>query len=147
MVHSSKEFVPGLLYVAMSRVLSADTLQVIGFSRSQVIPAAPEVIIQCHQDPGKSDPALWCCRKKAIGDERFFDVHYRFAAVESRNGDNDCYEFPIEVSDSMVQSYFEREDTHLKVTVAQLLEHMENHESELSCLPTEDLDTTCLLRK
>lgn len=38
-VHSSKEFVPGLLYVAMSCVLSADTLQVIGFSRSQVTPA------------------------------------------------------------------------------------------------------------
>ena len=44
-VHSSKEFVPGLLYVAMSHVLSVDTLQVIRFSRSQVIPAAPEVII------------------------------------------------------------------------------------------------------
>lgn len=44
-VHLSKEFVPGLLYVAMSHVLSVDTLQVIRFSRSQVIPAAPEVII------------------------------------------------------------------------------------------------------
>lgn len=44
-VHLSKEFVPGLLYIAMSHVLSVDTLQVIRFSRSQVIPAAPEVII------------------------------------------------------------------------------------------------------
>ena len=96
-VHSSKEFVPGLLYVAMSRVRSADTLQVIGFSRSQVIPAAPEVIIQCRRDPGESDPALRCCRGKATGDERFFDVHDRFTAVESGNDDDDCYECPIEV--------------------------------------------------
>ena len=146
MVYSSKEFVPGLLYVAMSRVLSADTLQVIGFSRSQVIPAAPEVIIQCRRDPGESDPALRCCRKKAIGDERFFDVHDRsFAALEPGNEDDDCYEFPIEVSDGMVQSYFEREDTNLEVSVAQLFEQMENHESELSRPPIEGLDTKSLL--
>ena len=145
-VHSSKEFVPDLLYVAMSCVLSADTLQVIGFSRSQVIPATPEVIIQCRRDPSESDPALRCCRQKAIGDESFFDVHDRFAAVESVNDDDDCYEFPFEVLDGMVQSYFEREDTNLEVSVAQLFEQMENHESELSRPPTEGLDTTSLLR-
>lgn len=46
----------------------------------------------------------------------------------------------------MVQSYFEREDTNLEVSVAQLFEQMENHESELSRPPTEGLDTTSLLR-
>ena len=118
MVHSSKEFVLGLLSVAMSRVRSADTLQVIGFSRSQVTPAAPEVITQCRRDPGESDPALRCCRQKATMDERFFYVHDRFSVVESANDDDDCYEFPIEVSDGMAQSYFEREDTNLEVSVA-----------------------------
>ena len=53
-VHSSKEFVPGLVYVAMSRVRSADTLQVIGFSRSQVIPAGPEVIVSAAGTPANA---------------------------------------------------------------------------------------------
>lgn len=65
--------------------------------------------------------------------------------MESGN-DDDCYEFPIEVSDGMVQSYFEWEDTNLEVSVVQFFEQMENHESELSRLPTEGLDTTSLLR-
>ncbi|KAK2555829.1 hypothetical protein P5673_022470 [Acropora cervicornis] len=46
----------------------------------------------------------------------------------------------------MVQSYFEREDTNLEVSVTQLFEQMENHESELSCPPSEGLDTMSLLR-
>ena len=143
-VYSSKEFVPGLVYVAMSRVRSADTLQVIGFSRSQVIPADPEVIAQCSRNTGECDHALRCCRRK-FGDESFFDVHDRFAPGDSTDGDDDFYEFPIEVSDGVVQSYFEREDCGLDASVAQLFEQMESHESELSSPPSEGLDQTSLL--
>lgn len=52
-VHCSKEFVPGLVYVSMSRVRSATTLQVIGFNRTQVIPADHEVIMQCSRVTGE----------------------------------------------------------------------------------------------
>ena len=45
----------------------------------------------------------------------------------------------------MVQSYFEREDCVLDVSVAQLFELMESHESELSSPPSEGLDQTSLL--
>ena len=87
-VHSSKEFVPGLVYAVMSRVRSADSLQVIGFSRSQVITADPEVIAQCSGNTGECDNALRCCRRK-FGDESFFDVHDRFAPGDSPDGDDD----------------------------------------------------------
>lgn len=92
-------------------------LQVIGFSSSQVIPADPEVIIQCSRNTSKCDHALCCYPRKATGDERFFDVHDRFAAGDSLDGDDDfyeffnSYEFSIEVYGGLVQSYFERENS------------------------------------
>ena len=43
-VHCGKEFAPGHLYVAMSRVKSKDDLRVIGFNKNRPIPAAPEVL-------------------------------------------------------------------------------------------------------
>ena len=147
-VHCSKEFVPGLVYVSMSRVRSATTLQVIGFNRTQVIPADHEVIMQCSRVTGEHSADLRCCRRKVTRDESFFDVQdrYRFAVGDSADAE-DCYEFPVEVSDGKVQSYFEREDTDLEVSVAQLFEQMEKHESELSHPPSEGLDATPLLIK
>lgn len=132
----------------MSRVRSATTLQVIGFNRTQVIPADHEVIMQCSRVTGEHSDDLRCCRRKVTRDESFFDVQdrYRFAVGDSADAE-DCYEFPIEVSDGKVQSYFEREDTDLEVSVAQLFEQMEKHESELSHPPSEGLDATPLLIK
>ena len=84
--HLSKEFVTCLVYIAMSRVRLADTLLVRGFSISHVIPADPEAIAQCNWNTGKCNHALRCCRRKATGDESFFDVHDRFAAGDSLDG-------------------------------------------------------------
>ena len=64
-------------------------------------------------------------------------MHDRFAPGDSPAGDDDFYEFPIEVPDGVVQSYFEQEDCGLDVGVAQLFEQMESHESELSSPPSE----------
>lgn len=91
---------------------------------------------------------LRCCRRKVTRDESFFDVQdrYRFGVEDSADAE-DYYEFPIEVSDGKVQSYFECEDTDLEVSVAQLFEQMEEHESELSHPPSEGLDATPLLIK
>ena len=49
-LHCSKEFVPGLIYVAMSRVKSQDTLQVLDFNPNRLQAADPEVIRQCSRD-------------------------------------------------------------------------------------------------
>ena len=61
-LHSSKEFVTGLVYVATSRLKSAEALQVIGFKANQILPADPEVIKQCSRTPDENDPSLFCCR-------------------------------------------------------------------------------------
>ena len=55
---SSKEFVSGLVYVAMSRVRSADPLQVLAFNSNQILPADPEVILQGSRNVGECDASL-----------------------------------------------------------------------------------------
>ena len=148
-LHSSKEFVPGLIYVAVSRVRSADTLQVTGFNTHQVLPADPEVIQQCGHATGVNDPSLHCCRRKAADDDVFFEVKDKFQLLESDETEDCIYQFPIEMSDGMVYAYFEREDSDddVALTVAQLYEKMERHESELSRPPPEGLDTSAILSK
>ena len=73
-LHSSKEFVPGLIYVAMSCVKSQDTLQVLDFNQNQLQAADPEVIRQCSRDIGECDQSLNCCRRKSAVDDGFFDL-------------------------------------------------------------------------
>lgn len=51
----------------------------------------------------------------------------------------------LEVSDGMVCTYFEREDTDTSVSMAQIFQQMETHESEFSSPAPESLGTTALL--
>ena len=43
-IHCGKEFAPGNLYVAMSRVGSKDRMQIVGFNERKLIPAPKEVL-------------------------------------------------------------------------------------------------------
>ena len=94
---------PGLIYVAMSRVKSQDTLQVLDFNQNQLQAADPEVIRQCSQNIGERDQSLNCCRRKSAVDNDFFDVRERFDAEDSQDAPEDCYKFPIDVCDGLVK--------------------------------------------
>ena len=144
-LHSSKEFVPGLIYVAMSRVKSQDTLQVLDFNQNQLQAADPEVIRQCSRNIGECDQSLNCCRRKSAVDGDFFDVRDRFDAEDSRDATEDCYQFPIDVCDGLVQAYFESDDTEVDLNVAELFYQMENRQSELSRPPQEGFDVRAVL--
>jgi len=143
-LHCSKEFVPGMVYVAVSRVKSADALRVIGFNAHQILPADPEVIEQCSRTLGEIDPSLRCCRKRPVLED-CFEIQERFEPNESDESEDCIYHFPIEMSDGMVQAYFERDDTDLAVTVGQLYDQMQRHESELSRPPLGWLDERAIL--
>ena len=144
-LHCSKEFVPGLIYVAMSRVKSQDTLQVLDFNQNQLQAADPEVIRQCSRDIGECDQSLNCCRRKSAVGNGFFDVRDRFDAEDSQDAAEDCYKFPIDVCDGLVQAYFESEDTEVDLNVAELFYQMENQQSELSRPPQEGFDLLAVL--
>ena len=55
-VHCSKEFVPGLTYIAFSRANRAAHSQVIGFSPDQLLPQREDSLHVCHShsDPGNN---------------------------------------------------------------------------------------------
>ena len=142
-VHASKEFVPGLTYVAVSRVKSVDNLQVVGFKASHIIPADPEVINQCKRAVGENDPTLACCCMRPVSDENFFTVCDATHLPDADGcGEESDYQFPFHVSDDMVLSYFEQQnDDELNINAAQVFEQMERHASQLSKPPRESLDT------
>ena len=146
-LHSSKEFVPGLVYVAMSRVRSQDTLQVTGFNSNHLLPADTEVIDRCKRDIGQCNHSLHCCRKRPTTGESFFEVHDRFESENSDNDAEDFYQFPVDVSNGIVQSYFELEGTNTNISVAELFEQIESRESELSSPPSEGFDIIALLNE
>ena len=79
-------------------------------------------------------------------DETFFDVRDRFQPEDLDDVSEDGYQFPIDASDGMVCAYFELKDTNTGVSIAQICQQMESHESELS-RPPPGLDTRELLLK
>jgi len=105
-LYCSKEFVPGLLYVSLTRVKSCHHLQVVDFNRNQLLPPVPECVDVCaqHTDPLEGD--VTCCRKKVLDleDLRVAD------GFELPNDDDNGFDV-LEVTtqtENLVKSYFER---------------------------------------
>ena len=64
-VYCGREFAPGHLYVAMSKVRSSNQLHVIGFKEDRLIPAPKEVLKFLGQVPNKlEEEGCKCCRVK-----------------------------------------------------------------------------------
>ncbi|KAK3737060.1 hypothetical protein QZH41_003693 [Actinostola sp. cb2023] len=104
-VHCSKEFVPGLTYVALSRVRSEDDLQVLGFNPEQLAPPAAECINICdaHRE---IDAVDWkCCRDIRLQDNDML-VEERFDIADSE--DDWSGEDITDFTDNLVKDYFER---------------------------------------
>ena len=94
---------------------------------------------------GECDQSLICWRRKLAVDDGFFDVRDRFDAEDSRDAAEDCYKFPIDVCDGLVQAYFESEDTEVDLNVSELFHQMGNRQSELSRPPQGGLDIIAVL--
>ncbi|KXJ08430.1 ATP-dependent DNA helicase PIF1 [Exaiptasia diaphana] len=60
-VHCTKEFVPGLIYVALSRVKKAECLQVLNFRKNQLLPPDSECVNVCQHNSPLLE-SLQCCR-------------------------------------------------------------------------------------
>ena len=120
-VHCGKEFDPGHLYVAMSRVKSKDQLRVIGFNKHRLILAAKQVLDFLDNVTNVAvKPDKNCCRlqsppsgecipsihveKEFDLDEPLFDGDFEeidevarayFDSVSQTNADNDCIDLDI----------------------------------------------------
>ena len=69
-LHSSTEFVPGLTYVACTRVKTFHYLQIVGFDRSQLLKPKEKSVNICN---GHCEPAAntSCCRDHLLSEEDF----------------------------------------------------------------------------
>lgn len=104
-VHCSKEFVPGLIYVAVSRVKSDEHIQVLNFKPSQLLKALSDVISQCSTDTGGPVADLTCCRHKTL-DESLFKVEDRFEIGSDAEDGN--FAMPEQQFDQIVNPFFGR---------------------------------------
>ena len=77
-VHCSREYVPGLIYVAVSRVKSPDTLQILNFSPRQLLRPHQRAVDMCtthHICEPLAD--LSCCCKRSFEDNNLISVKDR----------------------------------------------------------------------
>ena len=64
-----KEFVAGLIYVAMTRVKSANHLKIIDFNLRQMLPPVTECINVSEHHEEIPECGLECCCKKVLSKE------------------------------------------------------------------------------
>ena len=71
-MHCSREYVSGLIYVAVSRVRSPEHLQLVNFNRSQLLKPQKRAVEMCASHH-LSDPVddLSCCHLKHLSNETF----------------------------------------------------------------------------
>lgn len=139
-VHCSREFVPGLTYVAMSRVRSADHLQLLWFNRNWLLQPSDRTISECCTNFGCPVEDLTCCRKKVIDDSRLIEVMDRNDEPEDYL-EYDNPDVPIvdaATMDSIVEDYFERPGFDTPIHLSLVHDQLVKHESDLA-KPVVDL--------
>ena len=138
-IHCSKEYVPGLVYVAVSRVKSPDCTQILNFNSNQLLPPSHDVIELCSTTNTKEPAAdVTCCSQQECLDDKCFNVTDCFCEYEDES-DDQLY-VPINMFDGSVLSSFEEIDNP-EVSVAmeliEVYEHLEDDNSNLA-LPSPE---------
>ena len=103
-VYCGKEFAPGHLYVAMSRVKSREQLRVVGFDQSRLIPAPKEVLNfleEIHSVP--AEEGCKCCHLKTPTASHAIPS----LSLEYASADEEYCEEDLEEIDAAVASYLE----------------------------------------
>ena len=147
-VHCDREFVGGLLYVALSRVKRPDDIQVIGFSKDLVKDRSAQ-INEIKSIPNHGfHPDLNCCRHtEVLSPDEVEKLSEDIPVFEedSFNLDVDPNQFIDQVSDEIsdievsedVRDEFGDADIKNLVPLEQLLEDIEQCEHELEVPPQE----------
>ena len=132
-VHCSREYVPGLIYVAVSRVKSPDTIQILNFSPRQLLRPHQRAVDMCtthHICEPLAD--LSCCCKRSFEDNNLISVKDRFDACEE---DDEPFTFPSGLLDGPVQQCFEDEEVAAPLELLDVYDRMIRHQSSLASPP------------
>ncbi|KAK3716722.1 hypothetical protein QZH41_000930 [Actinostola sp. cb2023] len=121
-VHCSQEFVPGLTYVATSRVRSASNLQLLDFDPKFLLVSPQNVLDINSTHYGNIEEINLAVAKKELGD-RFFKVCDVYCCEDGPSTDED-FTIPVDMLDRMVCSYFEREDVPVPEDLATVYDNL-----------------------
>ncbi|CAB3978897.1 ATP-dependent DNA helicase PIF1 [Paramuricea clavata] len=136
-IHCSQEYVPVLIYVAISRVRVPNKIQVLNFDANQLVKPSPDVIehSRTHNTIHLAED-LSCCRKQILSEDKCFDVHDRFSSEKEANGDDQFY-FPTCMFDKPVNESFEDDIDPISIELVEVYEQLEQHKSDLGLPPEE----------
>ena len=138
-VHCSREYVSGLIYVAVSRVRSPGHIQLLNFNRLHLMKPPRRALEMCSSHH-LTDPVdnLTCCRQKCFSNETPLSVKERF---ESTEGDVEAFLFPQDWLDQQLQASFEVAGP-VPMEMSEMYDRLMRHESILAT-PHEEALTKC----
>lgn len=142
-VNCSREFVPGLIYVAVSRVRRPEDLQICRFRPEQLLKPPQEALEVCSNTREERDD-LSCCVNQKLKEELFSVSDFG----EEFEEDGDAPEvLPVdEYPDGLVSSYFEKEGVPLVTDLGSAFLTLEQSQNELS-EPPDDFDIASVLKE
>ena len=129
-IHCSKEFVPGLIFVAVSRVCRAEDIQILRFKPSQLFQPPADVLEVCSNSEEKSAD-LTCCINQQL-DRRIFNVCDYGEDFGEEDGDAPEV-LPVDAyPDGLVSSCFEKDGDEIVVDLATVFVALSENENELN---------------
>ncbi|CAB3996517.1 ATP-dependent DNA helicase PIF1 [Paramuricea clavata] len=108
-VHCSKEFTPGLIYVACSRVKTSAHLQVLHFSPDQLMKPSQDCLDVCASHKSMATSADKCCVQSELTDNELV-VNEQLAEVDETGADDEEHQEIDDVTQKLVNGYFDRKE-------------------------------------
>lgn len=140
-VFCSREYVPGLIYIAISRVKSPEHIRIVNFNRRHLLKPVKKALEICSSAdfcPPAVD--LSCCRNKPFQQDDLLSVRDRYQEIDQEN--EEPFQFPSDMLDGPVQACFENDEVATPLELLEVFDRLTRHESTLSSPPEEFL-TSC----
>lgn len=124
-VHCSKEFTPGLIYVACSRVKTSQHLQVLHFSSDQLLKPSQDCLDVCASHKPMATSADNCCVQSELTENELV-INERLQEVDETGADDEENQEMDDVTQKLVNGYFERKEEPDKEENFDLMEDTED---------------------
>ena len=134
-VHCSREYVSGLIYVAVSRVTSPEHIQILDFSPRQLLKPDHRAVELCTSQHLHAPVAgLSCCCNKNCDMEVLMSVKDRFQECEECD---EPFSFPSQFFEGPVRASFEDEEVPIPMELMEIYQQFLTHESILASPPAD----------
>lgn len=144
-VHCTKEFVPGLIYVALTRVRKETCLQVKNFQPYHLLKPSKECITVCdnHVEPNVND--FSCCRSRTL--DSTIVTESSFYNNIDEEGQSLVTDDVMESTSRIVDSFFERGSVEDQAIDLETIYAVLQDNSHILKTPPDDFDEKKILKE